>query len=194
MGTKHIHCQKKHQFDLLKNPEDCRGKEFVTIETIGYDKTGKVLFKRDLTWADLIYRAAYNISKDKHVVITRYPCLDYFGSFVSRIHVLSTIETIECAIDGEEYKYYPNIDLSCDANTVSTMFQDTLNMSNIMLKGLGGDYDGDQVTIKSLYTQEANEEAEKILKSASYIINGYGENMRTSTKECIEAMYQLTRH
>ena len=92
-----------------------------------------------------------------------------------------------------EYKYYPNIDLSCDANTVSTMFQDTLNMSNIMLKGLGGDYDGDQVTIKSLYTQEANEEAEKILKSASYIINGYGENMRTSTKECIEAMYQLTR-
>ena len=177
----------------VKNPEECRGKEFVTVETIGYDKTGKVLFKRDLTWADLIYRAAYNISKDKHVVITRYPCLDYFGSFVSRVHVLSTIETIECTIDGVEYKYYPNIDLSCDANTVSTMFQDTLNMSNIMLKGLGGDYDGDQVTIKSLYTQEANEEAEKILKSASYIINGYGENMRTSTKECIEAMYQLTR-
>ncbi len=76
---------------------------------------------------------------------------------------------------------------------ISTIFPDSLTFSNMMLEGIGGDYDGDQVTIKGLYSQEANIEAEKIMNSLSYIININGENMRTSSKECIEGLYQLTR-
>ena len=76
---------------------------------------------------------------------------------------------------------------------ISTIFPDSLTFSNMMLEGIGGDYDGDQVTIKGLYSQEANMEAEEIMNSLSYIININGENMRTSSKECIEGLYQLTR-
>ena len=76
---------------------------------------------------------------------------------------------------------------------VGTAFPDTLNMCNMLLEGLGGDYDGDQVTIKGVFTQEANLEAEKIMKSPSFIIDVYGKNTRGSTKEALEAAYQITK-
>ena len=40
----------------------------------------------------------------------------------------------------------------------SNKFIDTLNMTNLRLKSIGGDYDGDQVTVKIAFTKEANEE------------------------------------
>ena len=96
-------------------------------------------------------------------------------------------------IDGTVYEDYPVIDENMRPENISTIFPDSLTFSNMMLEGIGGDYDGDQVTIKGLYSQEANMEAEEIMNSLSYIININGENMRTSSKECIEGLYQLTR-
>ena len=77
---------------------------------------------------------------DKHVWISRYPILDYYGTFPSRISVMSTKKTVYMKTDGKEYEAYPNIDLSFDKSTVSTYFLDTVVMSNLYLKGLGGDY------------------------------------------------------
>jgi hypothetical protein len=41
-------------------------------------------------------------------------------------------------IDGKVYKTYPKIDPSKSKEEVSTLFIDTLVMSNLYLKGLGG--------------------------------------------------------
>lgn len=54
-------------------------------------------------------------------------------------------------------------------------------------------YDGDQVTIKGAFTQEANQEAERILYSKAHILNIYGQNMRTTTNEGIQTLYMLTK-
>lgn len=54
-------------------------------------------------------------------------------------------------------------------------------------------YDGDQVSIKGVFTQEANEEAEKILQSKAHILNIYGENMRRTTNEGIQTLYMMTK-
>ena len=45
------------------------------------------------------------------------------------------------------------------------MFVDSMNISNLYLSGIGGDYDGDTVTIKGIYTEEANKELDKIMNS-----------------------------
>ena len=38
------------------------------------DDTGKLpIMERDLTWCDILYQAACEAVKDKHVLITRYP-------------------------------------------------------------------------------------------------------------------------
>ena len=78
-------------------------------------------------------------------------------------------------------------------NKISTVFIDTLVMSNVYLQGLSGDYDGDQVSVKGVFSQEANAEADQLMKEKFHIINIYGDNVRTSTNEAVHALYLLTR-
>ena len=77
---------------------------------------------------------------DKHVWISRYPILDYFGTFPSRISVMSTKKTMYMKVNGKEYEAYPNIDLNMTKSDVSTYFLDTVTMSNVYLDMIGGDY------------------------------------------------------
>lgn len=151
------------------------------------------LIQRHLTWCDIFYQAAVDIVQDKHVVITRYPVLDYFGSAIQKIHVESTQETIPMYVGGKFYENYPLVDLNAPPEKVATSFIDSLTMSNLLLKGLAGDYDGDQVTVKAVYSQEANAEAADMINRKSNILNIEGKNMRASTNEVIQGIYQLTR-
>ena len=154
-------------------------------------KTGP--FERDMTLTDLFYIAAEDILKDKHIYITRYPITDHLGIFPNRIHVASTIETTPMVISGKEYKYYPVIDMNMPKEKVAVNFVEVLQMSNVYLKAIGGDYDGDQVTVKSVFSQEANEEAEKKMKAISNILSVNGNNVRKTTNEAVQTLYMMTR-
>ena len=48
---------------------------------------------RYLTWTDLFYMCAVEITRDKCVYITRYPMEDYFGCYPTEVSVLSTFKT-----------------------------------------------------------------------------------------------------
>jgi DNA-directed RNA polymerase beta' subunit len=181
------------RFELVEVPvidEGNKHKEYFDFE--GIDENGNEI-KRKLTWCDIIYQSVYEATLDKHVWITRYPLIDYFGTFTTRISVLSTVNTMYMKIGDKVYESYPHIDLTFDKKTVSTYFLDTLALANVYLPGLGGDYDGDQVTIKSVFSQEANAECEKIMLSNSNILNICGKNVRETTNEGIQTIYMLTR-
>ena len=105
----------------------------------GEDKNGNKI-ERDLTWCDIIYQSMVEATADKHVWISRYPILDYFGTFPSRISVMSTKKTLYMKVNGKEYDAYPNIDLNMSKSDVSTYFLDTVTMSNVYLDMIGGDY------------------------------------------------------
>ena len=100
------------------------------------------LSKRYFTLTDLFYLAAIDIVSDKHVWITRYPIGDYTGTFACRISVLTTNETMKVSYDGKDYEHYPIIIPGMDKNKVPTQFIEVLNMSNVLLQAIGGDYDG----------------------------------------------------
>jgi DNA-directed RNA polymerase beta' subunit len=148
---------------------------------------------RPMTWTDLLFIASCDITKDKHVMITRYPILDSFGIFLSRIRVASTLKTTPVEINSQVYRWYPYIDLSMTKSQVSNNFIDTTRFSNSYLEGLDGDYDGDQITAKILWTQEANAECEKAINSKSFILSPNGKNMRTCDIEAIQTFYVLTK-
>jgi DNA-directed RNA polymerase beta' subunit len=148
---------------------------------------------RKATWCDILYQAAVEVTSDKMVYVTRYPLLDYFGTFPNKITVLSTHSTEPMYIGNKIYPFYPKIDFNMTPEQISTTFADTVSMSNLYLTGLGGDYDGDQVTVKGIFSQEANEEAKKIMMSKSHILNIYGKNMRKTTNEGIQTLYMLTK-
>lgn len=151
------------------------------------------LSQRPATWCDILYQAAVEVTSDKMVWITRYPLLDYFGIFPNRVSVLSTHDTVPMYVGGKLYPNYPKVDLEMPKERVSVSFIDTVTMSNLYLHGLGGDYDGDQVTLKGVYSQEANQEAKTLLESKSHLLNIYGQNMRKTTNEGVQTLYMLTK-
>ena len=146
-----------------------------------------------MTLTDLFYIAAEEIVKDKHVYITRYPMADYSGIFPIGISVLSTIDTVKMKIGDKIYPYYPKVDLKASDKEVSRLFIEVLNLMNTYLKAIGGDYDGDQITVKSVYSQEANLEASKKMFQLSNLLTVNGSNIRLTTIEALQCLYMTTR-
>ena len=148
---------------------------------------------RPMTWTDLLYLACEDVVKDKHVLITRYPLLDEFGVFISKIRVASTTKTIPLYVNGKLYKWYPYIDLNIPPNELGNQFIDACQFSNSYLPGIEGDYDGDQTTVKIVYTQEANAECNEVINRKSYFINSSGLNIRQVSKEAFQTFFVLTK-
>lgn len=158
------------------------------------DRHPENVFKdRPMTLTDLFYMAAVDITKDKHCYITRYPIHNYFSSFPVGITVLSTVNTCKMEIDGVKYDFYPIVEYGLEPKEVPTRFTEVTNLSNVYLKGINGDYDGDQITLKGVFSQEANLEAEKIMRSNSQFITMNTTNKRTSEIESIQTLYMMTR-
>lgn len=183
------------RFDILEFP-GTDGK----MHPIGFmgqmlneDGTPQGIIRRPCTITDILFRACAEVTANKHVMVTRYPITDYFSMFFNSIRVASTNQTVPMDINGTVYKWYPKIDLTLKKSQVGAQFIDTTKFSNSYLAGLSGDYDGDQVTVKSLYTLEANEEAEEIMHRKSFVITTAGKNIRKTDNECIQGLYVLTK-
>jgi len=134
------------RFAPIEVPVDDDKLEYININFVArhYSKDNpdslSTIINRPITWCDILYQAAYEVCTDKMVYITRYPIVDYFGTFPCKIHVMSTIETMPVKINNTVYKYYPKIDLDTSKEKVAISFLDTVTMSNVYLKGLGGIY------------------------------------------------------
>lgn len=155
--------------------------------------TESSIIDRPMTWCDILYQAAVDVTTDKSIYITRYPISDYFSVFPNMISVLSTTETIPVTTGDRVYKHYPKINLNLSPSQVSISFIDTIQMSNVYLDGLGADFDGDQISSRGLFTQEANSEAIDQMKSISRIISIDGKSVRNSSKEAIQTIYAMTK-
>ena len=53
--------------------------------------------------------------------------------------------------------------------------------------------DGDQVTVEGIYSEEANKEIEEFMKSPKNLLGLDGSRVRTTEKEAIQTMYNLTK-
>ena len=52
--------------------------------------------------------------------------------------------------------------------------------------------DGDQCTVKGVFSEEANAELDNQLRSKSHYFNLGGKGVRTSDKEAMQSLYNLT--
>lgn len=148
--------------------------------------------ERPLTWCDVIYMACEEAIKDRMILITRYPIDTFYNEFATKIRLSSTIETEEAVFDDVVYKYYPKIRKEDIGTDTSNKFIDTMNICNGYLDSIGGDYDGDMVTIKGVYTDEANAELKKQLETNIHFINLGGNPVISTAKESIQAIYAMT--
>lgn len=151
------------------------------------------LVDRRLTWCDVIFMATCEAVRDKHVILTRYPIDTSYNTIYTKVHVSTTKETEGVYVNGEYYRWYPKIREEDIGTNTSNKFIDTLNLSNLHLKGLGGDYDGDSVSVKGVWFVESNEEIDKLMKSKKFLITLGGTNIKVSSNEAIQSLYNLTK-
>ena len=153
--------------------------------------------KRYLTWTDIFYIAAEECATDKYEWITRYPISSFLGTFPSKIHVMSTARTMKCTItlNGYEktYNYYPIVDLDMPSQDVGRTFNETVNMDNMRLKIIGGDYDGDTISERAPFTSEANQECLNILRSNKNYLNCSADMLAVMTNEGNLTLFNMTR-
>ena len=148
---------------------------------------------RKMTWCDVFYMAAVEATRDKCVLITRFPMDSYWNEFPSKVRVSSMKETEPILIGSTYYPWYPKIrEKDINSNT-SNLFIDTLQFTNLNLKSIGGDYDGDQVGVKGVWSVEANEECMKIINSKSYYLDLNCVNIKVSTNEAVQSLFSLTK-
>jgi hypothetical protein len=152
-----------------------------------------VLAKRRLTWCDIFFIATCEAVRDKHILITRFPVDTFANQFTTKVEVASTKETEEVEYNGITYKWYPKIREEDIGKDTSNTFVDTLRFSNLYLKSIGGDFDGDQVTCKGVYTREANDELENYMNSKENFITFGAKALKSPGDDSIKALYALSK-
>ena len=185
-----------------------KGRNVTAEQLASGDFTGESpLINRRLTWCDMLYMAATEACRDKYVLITRFPMDTYFNQFSTKVRITTLKNTENIMVNSTYYPFYPKIrekDIGCNT---SNMFSDTLTFSNLFLKSIVGDYDGDQCGVKAAWTveakepkgervtknMEANEELKKMSNSKSYFIDLGATNIKVSTNEAIQSLYSLTK-
>lgn len=95
--------------------------------------------ERPMTVTDLLFIACSDAVKDKHVVITRYPVSDSYGLFISKVRVISTIQTEVVKVGETVYDFYPKVEIGLSKHEVPTRFKDTTIFSSSYLDGIKGD-------------------------------------------------------
>ena len=159
------------------------------------NEQGEIINRR-LTWCDLLFMAASEVTADKHILITRYPIDSFYNQFPTKVKVQSTIETEHMLVNSggmsKFYKKYPKIREEDIEKDTSNKFIDSLNLCNGYLDSIGGDYDGDQVSVKGIYSAEANAELDQQMNSKIHYIGLDGISVMDVGKEAKQSLYCLT--
>ena len=151
------------------------------------------VFTRPLTWVDVIYIAAKKSTEGKKISFTRFPYDSYFNTIYTGIEVASTKETEPLYVNKEFYQFYPKIRNEDILAPSGQKFVDVMQISNLYLKGMGADYDGDTGIMKGSFFKESNEELAGFVDSKANYINLSCENIRVSNNESVQATYNFTK-
>lgn len=145
--------------------------------------------QRPMTWTDVFFIVATDVAKNKRAVMSRYPIEHFYSVCYPKIRVMSTLETIEADIDGVHYSHYPVVYPDKDS---SNSFVNTLSPANVYLAAMGADFDGDSTPSRAIFTDEANQSAEKFSRDKKNYLNLVGKNIRTTERDFIQLLYSLT--
>lgn len=203
-------------FNAIVKDENGKHEEEISIMIQESDNPElKNAISRPMTFLDLIYIAAAEISKDKYSLNTRHPVTNYQNIYAAKMNVNTTNFTREVYISNipgesvvKHYKHYPYISYSeitklypniKDPNKKPDIYYD-LNRSTVIgngiIKSLGADYDGDMLFFRALFTKEANKEAENLIWKKTNFFFSDGSLSRGISKigkDCTMSLYQLTK-
>jgi hypothetical protein len=184
------------------NNDNKKVKKYIEIEE-SENKDGPFI-GRPMTYTDLFFWIAKDVIEDKHVYVTRHPVTNFQNIYPTKIKMMTTAKTkkkafIKIGPDILEFADYPLIRFKGDpkpARKTDYGFINVFMPGNIYLKAIGGDYDGDMLYMRGLFTKEANDEAEKLIYAKSNLLDASGgpsRGIKKIGKEAVVTLYELTK-
>ena len=167
--------------------------------------------ERYITLTDLLFMTADAIIKDgKYVYTTRFPIINVKSVYPSKASISTTPFTKKAyiGIAGKENDIkllhqsdiYPLIakDITKVPENEKSKYalKDVLNINNVYLPLLDGDYDGDMLYMRGVFTKEAEEEAQKMIYSKTNFVSSTGRltrNISDLKKEIAISAFEFTK-
>ena len=169
----------------------------VYMQFKGFNKPIKsspeTIYNRRLTWLDVFYICTKEAVRDKMALMTRFPVDSRTNQIITQIDISSTNETEPMYVNEVFYPNYPKFSDSDIGKDTSNMFIDTLNISNLYTAGMQADFDGDTVTVRGVFTKEANEELRNFQNTKRNFIGLGAKNLRTVASDVVQSLYSLTK-
>ena len=91
----------------------------------------ETIYNRRLTWLDVLYICTKEATKNKMVLMSRFPIDTRTNQITTEIDISTTNETEPMYVENDFYPYYPKFKDSDIGKDTSNMFIDTLNISNL---------------------------------------------------------------
>lgn len=162
------------------------------------DEEGVYNFTRGITWIELFYIAMMECRDKVRIEHTRFPTTDKGSMVLGKVNILTTNESLgdmKIMYKGDVLYEFTDI---CNItpfinNPKSHIYEETQKISNMLLKSLGGDYDGDKMINRSIYSEEAVKEIDNYNNTPLSFLTINGKNTRIIEKEAIQGLYDLTR-
>jgi len=173
----------------------------ILLEDAEGNKTELKLFEqflgRSFTVCDLLFLACREAIKGKYMYITRYPVTSHQSTNVVKPVIVTTEKTttIDFTPGGTaegRRSILGKIDNYPDIN-YGHLWREAAVMDNTMTGITGADFDGDQMSLVGMFTQEANAEAEKIMKSKMSLVTADGRPSRNVSNEAVLSLYMMTK-
>ena len=120
---------------------------------------------------------AFKRMKERHIDITRFPIEGYNSMYPSKIWCNPYYRTKKVTVNGEFYENFPIV-YESDLKNISVYFNDSLVIHPSMLSAIGGDFDGDRISISGRFTKQANEEAHNLIYSLKHLTDLDGNTSR----------------
>lgn len=178
-------------------PYQDREEEPVTLD---FELEDGTIVNKPLTWIEFFYIVCVDYAKiedNKWILKTRYPTLTSKNSKTSRVHVLTLLQydmTKTVTVMGRKYEeFYPWVDDDVREIGIDRIFENGLRLDATVTKGFDGDHDGDQISMKPIWSKEASEENER-LQHELFVLTGInGEYARHTDRDPYQTFYSFTQ-
>lgn len=138
--------------------------------------TGKLKFTidrlRPITYVEMFYFVCYMVTRDKHVMITRYPVAYESSICPSKIHLLSTTpsRTVNMGVVFDDEQSLSRPQLLPEYPIVGNPYIDSTVLHPSTLAGYGADFDGDTVSVIGVMSTESNKEVDEYMNSPQSVL------------------------
>lgn len=133
---------------------------------------------RPLTYVELIYIAGLDMWADNAAFVTRYPVENYNSSIPSKQYVKTTVEGLHLKQLGANWAIDPELPAAYEYPQLRMgqvmQYHDSTSVSPSRLAPLTADFDGDTVSVNSLYSKESIEEIDRYFKTRAAYIQATG--------------------